>query len=243
MAFQESAQKFFSDRDWRISLGVVVSAVWIAGGVWYIRSAYAIDPTQWSSLDAVGSFLEGVFAPLAFLWLVLGLFIQQRELANNTDAIRRTSDQSEKQTLAIVATELNARQETYFKIAEGVKDQLGGISGMLLVSGIGPTGSGRIDSEQMDKLFSQAANGDSIIFARQFISMDFEEEGGLSEMLYGTEVRERHTQTFLRVFERLRRLAVNCDVDGIIEETLLHSAFGLLYARMLEHGPKDESVE
>jgi hypothetical protein len=233
---------FFSDRDWRIWLGIVITVIWVAGGVWYVNFINESDPSQTNSLAAIGSFLEGAFAPLAFLWLVLGLFIQQRELANNTEAIRRASEQSEMQTLAITATEMNARQETFFKIAEGVKQQLGGISGMLLVSGIGPVGSGRFDREQMDTLFSQAATGDIAIFARQFISLDFEEEGGLPEILYGTDIRVRHTHNFRCTFERLCRLAKNCDVDGIIEDSLMQTAFGLLYQRMLEQAPAEHAV-
>jgi hypothetical protein len=43
----------------------------------------------------------------------------------------------------------------------------------------------------------------------------------------------------MRTFERLLRLAKNCDVDGIIEDALMQSAFGLLYKRMLQHQPED----
>lgn len=236
-------RRIFSDRDWRIWLGLVITISWVAGGILFVNYVNESDPSQTDSLAAVGSFLEGAFAPLAFLWLVLGLFIQQRELANNTEAIRRSSEQSEKQTLAIAATEMNARQETFFKIAEGVRTQLGGISGMLLISSTGPVGSGRFDREQMDRMFSQSAMSDSTIFARQFISLDFEEEGGLTEVLYGTEIRERHTRNFCRTFERLCRLAQNCDVDGIIEDSLMQSAFGLLYIRMLDNAPDKESAE
>lgn len=235
MTSNRSARQFFGDRDWRIWLGIVISVFWTGGGVWYVSGVYASDPSQTSSLDAVGSFLEGVFAPLAFLWLILGMFIQQRELADNTQAIHRTAEQSEKQTLAIAATEMNARQGTFFKIAESVKQQLGGVSGLLLLSSLGPPGSGRYDREQADELFSRAANGDWGIFARQFLGVDFEEEGGLNALFYGTEVRRRHTQNFRDTFERLCRLARNCDVDGIIEDTLKQTALGLLYQRMLDH--------
>ena len=164
--------RFFGDTDWRIWLGIVITVVWIVGGVWYVLQISETEPTQNFSLSAVGSFLEGAFAPLAFLWLVLGLFIQQRELANNTAAIRRTSEQSEKQTLAIAATEMNARQETFFKIAENVKHQLGGISGMLYISSMGPAGNGNMSRELMDHNFAQAAGGDSEIFARLFLNQE-----------------------------------------------------------------------
>ena len=152
---RKKISKFFSDRDWRIWLGVVVTFFWITSTVLYATVINASDPSQTNSMDSVGSFLEGAFAPLAFLWLVLGLFIQQRELADNTDVMRRTVEQSVKQTQAIAATEMNARQETFFKIAEDVKAQLGGISGMLFISGLGPVGSGRYNREQMDTMFSK----------------------------------------------------------------------------------------
>ena len=156
--------------------------------------------------------------------------------------MRRTVEQSEMQTQAIAATEMNARQETFFKIAEDVKLQLGGISGMLFVSGLGPVGSGRFDREKMDGLFSKASRGDSSLFARQFLSLDFEAEGGLATLLYGTEVRRRHAGNYRKTFERLCRLASNCDVDGIIEDSLMQSGLGLLYQRMLENAPDAESA-
>lgn len=240
MASESKVMRFIRDRDWRIWLGLVITVIWIGGGLWYVGRVTETQPTQNFSLEAVGSFLEGAFAPLAFLWLVLGLFIQQRELANNTEELRKTSEQSEKQTQAIAATEMNARQETFFKIAENVKHQLGGISGMLYVSGLGPVGSGRIDRDRMDEYFNQMAAGDCEIFARQFISMEYLEEGGLAELLYGTDIRIRHTRNYMRTFERLCRLAKNCDVDGIIEDALKQSAFGLLYLRMQEHRPEKQ---
>jgi hypothetical protein len=231
--------QFIRNRDWRIWLGLVITVVWISGGLLYVVHVTETSPSQNFGLEAVGSFLEGAFAPLAFLWLVLGLFIQQRELANNTEALQRTSEQSEKQTQAIAATEMNARQETFFKIAENVKHQLGGISGMLYTSGLGPPGSGRFDREQMDEYFNQMASGDCEVFARLFISMDFLEEGGLAELLYGTDIRIRHSVNYIRTFDRLCRLAKNCDVDGIIEDALMQSAFGLLYRRMRQHQPEE----
>jgi hypothetical protein len=230
---------FVREHDRRIWLGSFISVLWLASGVWYVLHVGDWSPGQNFSLDSVGSFLEGVFAPLAFLWLVLGLFIQQQELANNTRELRRTSEQSAIQTQAIAATEMNARQETFFKIAESVKQQLGGISGMLYVSSLGPPGSGRMSREQMDDYFARASSGDCEIFARLFISADFLEEGGIEELLYGSEIRTRHCSNFTRAFERLRGLAQNCDVDGIIEDSLMQSAFGLLYVRMIDHLPPE----
>jgi hypothetical protein len=236
----KKAIKMITDRDWRITLGALITILWIVGGIFYVVVISGADSEQAYSMDVVGSFLEGAFAPLAFMWLVLGMFIQQEELANNTEAIRRTVEQSEIQTQALLASEMNARQETFFKIAEEVKLQLGGISGMLLMSSLGPPGSGRFDLEKMDEFFASVANGDASAFARQFLMTDYDEEGGLPELFYGTEIRRKHTKNYQQSFERLCRLARNCDVDNIIEDALIESAFGLLYQRMVAIPPPTE---
>lgn len=235
--------KVIREHDWRIWFGLAVTVLWIVGGTWYVIEAMRENPGQSLSLDIVGSFLEGAFAPLAFLWLVLGLFIQQRELARHADELRRSSEQSEKQTQAIAATEMNARQETFFKIAENVKHQLGGISGMLFMSGLGPAGSGRYERDEMDRMFRSAANGDHEIFARQFLTMHYLDEGGLPELLYGTEIRRKHTRNFRRTFKRLLVLAQGCDVDNIITDSLKQTSFGLLYHRMSKYMPPDFADE
>ena len=90
--------KLINARDWRITLGMVITFCWIVGSVWYVVVISQADAEQTHSMATMGSFLEGAFAPLAFMWLVLGMFIQQQELANNTEAIRRTVEESEIQT-------------------------------------------------------------------------------------------------------------------------------------------------
>ena len=232
-------RNFISNRDWRIWFGLVVTFIWIGGGLMFVISSVRADPDQNLTLGVIGNFLEGAFAPLAFLWLVLGLFMQQRELSNNTEALKRTSEQSEKQTQAIAATEMNARQETFFKIAESVKHQLGGITGMLFAGGLGPVGSNRYSRDEIADMFQKASHGDVEIFARQFLSMEYMEEGGIGSLLYDTEIRRRHTRNFRRTFERLVELARGCDVDGIIVDTMNQSAFGLLYRQMSDYMPHD----
>ena len=110
-------------------------------------------------MDVLGSFLEGAFAPLAFLWLVIGLFIQQNQLARNTDELRRTNEQSIKQTEAIAATERNARQEAFFKISENVQKQLNSIAGMILISNKGQVGDGTYSEVELAEFWRQHTSG------------------------------------------------------------------------------------
>lgn len=44
-------------------------------------------------LNAKGDFLAGIFAPLAFLWLVYGYYQQGQELKQNTEALRLQAEE------------------------------------------------------------------------------------------------------------------------------------------------------
>jgi len=242
MSSENAFTRFIHSHDWRISFGIIVTFLWMTIGGWYVIAISRATPDGEITLGVIGNFLEGAFAPLAFLWLVIGLFIQQKELAKNSEALRATSEQSEKQTLAIAATEMNARQETFFKIKESVDRQLGGIAGMLYSSSKGPVGDGEMSREQMGDYFKQVADGDCEVFARLFLSLSFIDHDNMSELFFGTDIRSRHSRNYLRTFERLCRLAKNCDVDGIIEDSLMQNAFGLLYIRIRDLKPENPAT-
>ena len=226
--------------DWRIFLGIIITLLWLIGGLDYLHGSNFNKSTIYDiPLQDIGSFLEGAFAPLAFLWLVIGMFIQQRELADNTEVLRQTSIQSEKQTQAIAATEMNARQETFFKIAENVKNQLGGISGMLYISCMGATEGNLVAKERLSELWHMLARGDDQVFGREFLLLDAKDFGGFETLFYKTDIRRRHTMNFIRTFDRLMAMARNCDHEnGIISDSLAQTAHGLLYNRMREHQPE-----
>ncbi|MEN9365732.1 MAG: hypothetical protein RL489_90 [Pseudomonadota bacterium] len=75
----------------RTRLGAVISLCWIAGIAYLaIRDPAALakmSPNEW------GDFLAGSFAPLAFLWLVLGYLQQGDELRLSTDALRLQAEE------------------------------------------------------------------------------------------------------------------------------------------------------
>jgi hypothetical protein len=69
----------------RFFLGSVVSVLWLAAMAYLIVSGgsntISMKPNEW------GDFFAGVFAPLAFLWLVLGYLQQGEELNLSTRAL------------------------------------------------------------------------------------------------------------------------------------------------------------
>lgn len=225
-------------RDWRILLGLVITFLWLLAGAIYISANVGWSNFTSLPIDAMGTFLEGAFAPLAFLWLVIGLFIQQSILAENNRELRHNNLQSEKQTQAIAATELNARQETFFKIADNTRKQLGGISGMLYISSQGPVGNNTHTMDEINEFWKQFATGDVEVFSRRFLTLPaIQDKVDFSDLFYGTEIRRRHCDNFIVAFDRLLKLARECDSGNIIQDALIYSAHGLLNQRMRELHP------
>ncbi len=50
---------FVRQQDWRIWFGVVVTVIWMTGGIWFVTNAVRSNPEQGVSLGIIGSFLEG----------------------------------------------------------------------------------------------------------------------------------------------------------------------------------------
>lgn len=223
--------------DMRILYGFVLTLIWLILGMLYISRNVGWSNFVSLPIGDMGTFLEGAFAPLAFLWLVIGLFIQQSVLAENNRELRDNNIQSEKQTMAIAATELNARQETFFKIADNTRRQLGGISGLLLQSSKGPQGDNAFSESEFMEMWHLFATGDFEIFSRNFLVLAGKSTD-LQPLFYGTQIRCTHTDNFIMNFDRLLRLARECDTNGIISDAQLHSAHGLLSSRMRELHPR-----
>ncbi|MDO8908370.1 MAG: hypothetical protein Q7W55_07710 [Pseudohongiella sp.] len=229
--------KDFYRQDWRIQFGLVVTLLWLLAGTLYIAGTVGWRDFTVLPIDQMGNFLEGAFAPLAFLWLVIGLFIQQTILAQNNRELYHSNIVSSRQAEALSANERNARQETFFKIADNTRRQLGGITGLLLLSSKGAQGDGTISETEFAEMWHQFATGDFEIFSRRFLILAGRGEE-LLPLFYGTQIRTTHTENFIVNFDRLLKLARDCDINGIITDAQLHSAHGLLSSRMRELHPR-----
>jgi hypothetical protein len=164
-----------SQRDRQVQVGLLLTGLWLGAGVLYITTSLGWAAFLRLPLGDLGDFLDGAFAPLALLWLVLGLFLQQRELAANNRAIQRqfevmqrTAEHAEVQTRAIAANELHARQDTFIDVAQLVMNQLEVIAGMLFISSQGSVGDGVVPDEEVDLMFARLSSGDSSQSEREF---------------------------------------------------------------------------
>jgi hypothetical protein len=233
--------------DWRVRFGLTITAAWIFLGASYITTQVGWGGFSRLPAEQLGSFLEGAFAPLAFLWLVIGYFLQQKELEQNTQALQapalqigRTAEQAIIQSEKLAASELHARQEAFLQISQLVRAQLGAIAGLLYISSHGDSEDGTVDPEEVTELFSEQSNGDIDLFTRRLLQsiIVITDENDRFELFYGTVIRARHSNHFLFAFERLMENVKDADPQGILEDALISSANGLLYARMKSYQSK-----
>ena len=90
-------------------LGLITTITYLGVLAIYVGKSIGWANIGNAPIEIMGNFLEGAFAPLAFLWLVIGYFLQKKELMQNTDAIKMQYieiQKSARQTAAPVAHEL-----------------------------------------------------------------------------------------------------------------------------------------
>ncbi|MEM1404723.1 MAG: hypothetical protein AAGG55_15400 [Pseudomonadota bacterium] len=225
--------------DWRILFGLAVTSIWIGAGLVYLASIVGWRAFVFLPTADIGSFFEGAFAPLAFLWLVIGHFMQQKEITANTHAITL----QERSTRRM---ELHSRRDSYFKLLNLVQDQLGNIAAFHFISAFGPTGSNEMDMDEFSSLRGESSMGDPLLFVRRMVSACAalrEDEAGLRELLYGTDVRTRHSENFKKTFGRLIRASESVDTEGMVHDALLEGSVSGIYYKILLHVSGEESFD
>jgi hypothetical protein len=233
--------KRLSELDWRLFLALSLTFFWLGSGAYYLTAHIGWDEFSKQPLDTLGSFLEGAFAPLAFLWLVVGFFLQQKELSKNNEAMHQQHIEMQKsaqhaaiQTSSIQISVQHSQQQSFIRMYEMVRVTLGSVVGMLYISSQGPRGVGLIDSDKMSKLWSEMVNGDAEMFSRRFLLLSATDKEDMYDLLYGTEIRARHSNNFVRQYARLIDGAKKCDPEGMLTDAICDSAHGRLYEIMLE---------
>ncbi len=229
------------DQDWRVLFGLTLTFVYLILMGLYIDTQVGWGEFATLTVERMGSFLEGAFAPLAFLWLVIGYFLQKKELSLNTDAmkmqfveIQKSAEQAVLQSEAIGRSELHQRRESFLKIAELVRDQLGAVVGLLYLSSQMADGNEQsVPPERMAELWNTSRRDDPEVFTREMLRlMAVSNPEYTYKLFFGTEVRTRHTDNFEHTFARLLRAAADCDEDNMITDALMGGSHGSLYRRL-----------
>ena len=229
------------DSTWLLWLGLSLTGFWVAMQLYYIVAIVGFDSFVEEGPPSVGGFLEGAFAPLAFLWLVVGFFLQREELQRSSRAInlqyqemRRASEHAEIQARAIAGTELHARQEAFLRLAQLIHQQLATSLGLLFMSSQSLFAGGTVPDEAVTAMWTQLGNGDVFVFGRGMMGAHFRGDGMQETwaLYWSTPIRTRHSENFLRIFDRMIERARSCDTDGLLVETLLGSTHGQIHTLM-----------
>lgn len=230
------------ESDWRIVFGLTISLIYLFLMALYVSDSVGFLHFVDLPIELMGSFLEGAFAPLAFLWLVIGYFLQKKELMQNTETmkmqfieIQKSAEQSRRQSNSIAASEMHQRRESFLRIAEAVQRQLGSIIGMLFISSQGTEGNEDITREELGRMWTSTGGDNHELFARALLRVLLSSSDRYRYlMLFGTPIRTRHSENFMFNFERMMKAARACDDEGIIADALSGNAHGFVYQRMLE---------
>ena len=126
-----------SENNKSFTVGISLTIVWIVG--FFVISGITIngildgrfDSFYKLDLNAKGDFLAGLFAPVAFLWLIIGSFQQQQEIAMQREELKLQREELQKNTVAnerqaesIQANTNHAAMQTFLMLEKSLVEGL-----------------------------------------------------------------------------------------------------------------------
>jgi hypothetical protein len=120
-----------------------------------------------------------------------------------------------------------------------VSQQLGVTAGWLYTSwAAGEAG----EMEAALDIWRTQGAGDHGAFDRACVGLVYGGRIGAAALFWGTPIRSGHSESFLRAFERLLRLAERCDPDGVIADSIRGGTHGRIARFMAESRPAAASL-
>jgi hypothetical protein len=125
-----------SKDNWPLRIGWGCTVIWCAA--WFVALVWKSKAIAELSWNAIGDTAAGFASPLAFLWLVVGYYLQRQELRlqrneltlqrselqRNREESERQTKQMESQALAIRSNEQHARRDSFMRAFELGRHQL-----------------------------------------------------------------------------------------------------------------------
>ncbi len=204
-------------------VGLILTILWLSFVAFYISQGVGWGAFMRQPMDVIGSFFEGAFAPLLFLWIVVGFFLQQKDIAENAKNIAKQAQQ----------TQLN----TFLSLSKMVLQQLGVISGHIYMATQGPSAAGMETDESASLLWMQF-HKDERIFIRKLLeygSVADHQSRIQPDIYFGNDYVQRYTEDYIRAFEKLITDAEACDPDFVLRDALLTgTGQGVLYRTIMD---------
>jgi len=209
--------------------------------VWLVLSAlYVSNVVGWSAFLAarpneIGDALAGTFAPLAFLWLVIGYFQQSRELRQNSVALndqaeqtKRLAAEAEKQAESIRLTAEHSQKDTFFRVAEVMENDLR-IIAYRISDFMDDIGFRRAMTDR--EVWERVGAGDKGLFMR-IVSNQIDRNWISTKRVLSDSSKNFLVRQYVRVFDKLLEEAAKIDDEsGRIRQLYLYADSGDLYRK------------
>lgn len=102
-----------------------ISLIWIVVVIaLFVNNKYFDPPTDPLQLNAWGDYLAGFFAPLLFIWLVYGVFLQKKEFSNALKSFSSQYDEMKAQNEQIVIQQINTWFDRNLKNIQIIKTSI-----------------------------------------------------------------------------------------------------------------------
>lgn len=197
---------------------------------------FHVKAEEFLNLDpnAHGDFFAGLFAPVAFLWLVIGYFQQGSELRENTRALARQAEEAKKaaeqakiQAEGIKANAGHAAKDTYFRVLSLYERDLNSMLASILTN-YGPQFAGE---DYVEHLWERSSNGDHYVFFNETLNMDDDTYKLFSARVEVCKTHASLVRRYRRVFEKVLLECSEIDNEaGTLREALEWSPMGEVYA-------------
>ena len=169
---------------------------------------------------------------MAFIWLIIGFFIQQSEIVENSKNIERQAEHS--------------NLDNFLKMSDIVYRHLGVITAYLYISCRQEIQESLDQPIDVDDKWARSGNGDYGIFARGLVRYRFHDDGQPRDMktiFFATEIRQNHTSNYKRIFEGLLVKAKDSDCTGSLCDALSEGTiWGILY-RMIKEAELENDID
>ena len=208
------------------TIGWFVTGIWVFVSAVYLKNNFEIFKSM--SPNAWGDAAAGFAAPLAFLWLVIGYYLQRTELSLQRDEIKLQREElaaqraeMEKQSNSISLNEQHASRDVFLKVYDIVFDGLNNKALEILEIIHGGAASvglkNFIDGNKwaiFNTLNPRIKNSESI--KKQLIHFEH-------------EPRKTVLTSYCEMFEVLISESENCDSSGLFKRTILDQPMARTY--------------
>ena len=157
---------------WGIGIGFTVLWGWFIAHT----SNFSLADLSALSLNELGDFFAGVAAPLAFVWLVIGLLFQGHELKLQYKELGNSVEQFKKQTESFRRSEAYQRQGLLFELRRLCEQDLFSLSETIFRLTLGDVRQTQFGYDVSTSFDGETLSGDNQVFAKKITAFYWKSE-------------------------------------------------------------------